>query len=185
MELPIALTENLIERGAILHSDIFADIDHGKFFAIIGVDKDFVAGFFSSIPTSTEQFGTKRNNWLCSICWSRRIMIFFVTIHFWVLPTSSPEAERNFLKASMKEEQVLLGIWSNSIWRMSLVWFAIQNCSARWKNHAFSTNNWIFQYLCRRKQQLHYTEMKTMRWHRGRCGTHNHLIRRTFKWKGE
>ncbi len=46
MELPIALTESLIERGAILHSDFFADIDHGKFFAIIGVDKDFVAGFF-------------------------------------------------------------------------------------------------------------------------------------------
>lgn len=46
MELPIELTENLIERGTILHSDIFADIDHGKFFAVIGVDKDFIAGFF-------------------------------------------------------------------------------------------------------------------------------------------
>lgn len=46
MELPLELTENLIERGSILHSDIFADIDHGKFFVIIGVDKDFIAGFF-------------------------------------------------------------------------------------------------------------------------------------------
>lgn len=46
MELPAELTANLIGRGSILHSDIFADIDHGKFFAIIGVDKDFVAGFF-------------------------------------------------------------------------------------------------------------------------------------------
>lgn len=46
MELPLELTENLIERGSILHSDIFADIDHGKFFVIIGVDNDFVAGFF-------------------------------------------------------------------------------------------------------------------------------------------
>jgi len=46
MELPVELTENLIERGSILHSDIFADIDHGKFFVIIGVDKDFIAGFF-------------------------------------------------------------------------------------------------------------------------------------------
>jgi len=31
MELPAELTENLIERGTILHSDIFADIDQASF----------------------------------------------------------------------------------------------------------------------------------------------------------
>lgn len=46
MDLPLELAENLIERGVILHSDIFQDIDHGKFFVVIGVDEDFVAGFF-------------------------------------------------------------------------------------------------------------------------------------------
>jgi hypothetical protein len=46
MDLPLELAENLIERGVILHSDIFPDIDRGKFFVVIGVDEDFVAGFF-------------------------------------------------------------------------------------------------------------------------------------------
>lgn len=46
MDLPLELAENLIERGVILYSDIFPDIDHGKFFVVIGVDEDFVAGFF-------------------------------------------------------------------------------------------------------------------------------------------
>lgn len=46
MELPLELSEKLIERGVILHSDIFPDIDHGKFFVVVGIDEDFVAGFF-------------------------------------------------------------------------------------------------------------------------------------------
>ena len=46
MDLPLEITNIAIERGTILHSDIFVDIDHGKYFVIIGVDKDYVAGFF-------------------------------------------------------------------------------------------------------------------------------------------
>lgn len=46
MELPASFHERFIRRGAILHSDIFEDIDHGKFFAVIGVSGDVVAGFF-------------------------------------------------------------------------------------------------------------------------------------------
>lgn len=46
MEIPQALTGSVIRRGTILHSDIFEDIDHGKFFVIIGVDGDDIAGFF-------------------------------------------------------------------------------------------------------------------------------------------
>lgn len=46
MELPVEVYNEIIERGAIHHSDIFADIDHGKFFVIIGVDENYVAGFF-------------------------------------------------------------------------------------------------------------------------------------------
>lgn len=35
-----------IKRGAILHSAMFNDIDHGKFFVVIGVSETAVAGFF-------------------------------------------------------------------------------------------------------------------------------------------
>lgn len=46
MELPSQLLEELVHRGQILHSDIFEDIDHAKFFVVIGVSEDSVAGFF-------------------------------------------------------------------------------------------------------------------------------------------
>lgn len=47
MEIPTAILENIaIKRGSILHSRIFDYIDHGKFFVIIGVSNDCVAGFF-------------------------------------------------------------------------------------------------------------------------------------------
>lgn len=46
MELPVNLVSTLIERGQILHSDIFDDIDHPKFFVVIGVSDKEVAGFF-------------------------------------------------------------------------------------------------------------------------------------------
>lgn len=35
-----------IKRGAILHSTMFDDIDHGKFFVVIGVSESSIAGFF-------------------------------------------------------------------------------------------------------------------------------------------
>lgn len=46
MIIPAPLLEKSIKRGAILHSEIFEDIDHGKFFAVMGVSDDMVAGFF-------------------------------------------------------------------------------------------------------------------------------------------
>lgn len=46
MKLPASLHESFIQRGAILHSEIFEDIDHGKFFAVIGVSEGMIAGFF-------------------------------------------------------------------------------------------------------------------------------------------
>lgn len=46
MELPIELIQLSIKRGSILLSDSFEDIDHAKFFAVIGVYKDKIAGFF-------------------------------------------------------------------------------------------------------------------------------------------
>ena len=47
MDLPVeVLTQNGIERGVILHSDIFKNIDHGKFFVVVGITKDYIAGYF-------------------------------------------------------------------------------------------------------------------------------------------
>ena len=41
-----ALAEVYIKRGSILHSREFEGIDHGKFFVIVGEDKDDLYGFF-------------------------------------------------------------------------------------------------------------------------------------------
>ena len=41
-----ALADVCIKRGAILHSHEVEDIDHGKFFVIVGEDKDGLYGFF-------------------------------------------------------------------------------------------------------------------------------------------
>ena len=58
MELPVSLIGDVVERGQILHSDIFLDIDHPKFFVVIGVSDEEVAGFFyinSRINTSVNR----------------------------------------------------------------------------------------------------------------------------------
>lgn len=46
MQLPKKLFESVIERGSILHSTMFKNIDHDKFFVIIGINEDSIAGFF-------------------------------------------------------------------------------------------------------------------------------------------
>lgn len=46
MELPIQLLQLGIKRGSVLLSESFDDIDHAKFFAVIGVFDDKIAGFF-------------------------------------------------------------------------------------------------------------------------------------------
>ena len=63
MDIPKSLLSNTIERGVILHSTMFNYIDHGKFFVIIGITDEEVAGFFfinsninKSIESKNEQF---------------------------------------------------------------------------------------------------------------------------------
>ncbi len=47
MDIPIdILAKSGIQRGTILHSTLFEYIDHGKFFVIVGVTKNSVAGYF-------------------------------------------------------------------------------------------------------------------------------------------
>jgi hypothetical protein len=35
-----------IKRGTILHSTLFESIDHGKFFVVVGVTEEAIAGYF-------------------------------------------------------------------------------------------------------------------------------------------
>lgn len=47
MDLPSSLITNIVVgRGSILHSESFEDIDHGKFFVIIGENQEELVGFF-------------------------------------------------------------------------------------------------------------------------------------------
>lgn len=46
MDLPAELLQQRVRRGSILLSDSFEDIDHAKFFAVIGVYENRIAGFF-------------------------------------------------------------------------------------------------------------------------------------------
>lgn len=41
-----ALAKHLIKRGSILHSSEFENIDHGKFFVVMGDNGDNLYGFF-------------------------------------------------------------------------------------------------------------------------------------------
>lgn len=53
MELPSELVKILVERGQILYSNIFANIDHPKFFVVVGVTEDEWQDFSISTPEST------------------------------------------------------------------------------------------------------------------------------------
>ena len=46
MDIPSNILSNHIQRGAILHSTMFDEIDHGKYFVVIGVSEKYIAGFF-------------------------------------------------------------------------------------------------------------------------------------------
>lgn len=46
MDIPSSLIEFQLDRGCILHSTMFENIDHGKFFVIVGISQEYVAGFF-------------------------------------------------------------------------------------------------------------------------------------------
>lgn len=53
MELPDSVHDTYVRRGSVLHSTMFEDIDHGKFFVIIGVSDEYVVGFFFINPNIT------------------------------------------------------------------------------------------------------------------------------------
>jgi hypothetical protein len=46
MEIGDKLLELAVVRGAILHSEVFDFVDHGKLFIVLGEDEDKLVGFF-------------------------------------------------------------------------------------------------------------------------------------------
>lgn len=46
MDFPVDSIASQIKRGTILHSNMFENIGHGKFFVVIGVTEEYIAGFF-------------------------------------------------------------------------------------------------------------------------------------------
>lgn len=47
MEVPVdIIARHGIHRGTILHSTLFEYIDHGKFFVVVGVTEEAIAGYF-------------------------------------------------------------------------------------------------------------------------------------------
>lgn len=64
MDIPASIiTNSVIKRGAILYSCTFDYIDHGKFFVVVGVSENCIAGFFfinsninKAIEKKPEQF---------------------------------------------------------------------------------------------------------------------------------
>ncbi|RHJ82338.1 hypothetical protein [Parabacteroides sp. AM08-6] len=46
MEFPLSGIEKTIQRGTILLSSIFEEIGHSKYFVVMGISEDCIAGFF-------------------------------------------------------------------------------------------------------------------------------------------
>jgi hypothetical protein len=61
MDLPAGLLGLTIERGSIFHSNIFENIDHGKFFVVVGVSETEVVGFFFINTKINEYIKNKPN----------------------------------------------------------------------------------------------------------------------------
>lgn len=60
MKIPVSLiAQSHVCRDSILFSDIFRNIDHPKFFVVIGVDDEYVAGFFYINSTINKLVNTK------------------------------------------------------------------------------------------------------------------------------
>ncbi len=86
MELPTVLIEKVVMRGQILHSDIFEGIDHAKFFVVIGVSEDAIAGFFYINSEINRHINTKPEQLQINIRCMLKITTSWHATHISVLP---------------------------------------------------------------------------------------------------
>lgn len=81
MDLPVQLLQQTIDRGSILLSDCFEDIDHSKFFVIIGVYEGMIAGFFFINSRIHPIIMSKQEQLAMQCPLRKRITISYGTIH--------------------------------------------------------------------------------------------------------
>lgn len=76
MDFPVDSIASQIKRGTILHSNMFENIGHGKFFVVIGVTEEYIAGFFFINSNVHKSIFGNRNSCPCNIRCAIRIMDF-------------------------------------------------------------------------------------------------------------
>ena len=114
---------DLIKRGAILHSETFDFVDHGKFFVIMGVSHGEVAGFFF-IKSGINKWIQGKEEMLAMQYPMRKADYGFLRYDSFLaaqellkIPISKIESDmekgQTIFKALMKEEHV------NEVWQMA------------------------------------------------------------------
>lgn len=108
MELPASLIgESLVKRGSILYSDIFKNIDHPKFFVVIGVDNNSVAGFFYVNSDINRKINTKEEQLLMQYPLTPNDYPF-LSHNSYICATSITKIPIEILALSIKEQHTIL-----------------------------------------------------------------------------
>lgn len=105
----IMLSESLlsssIKRGAILHSYMFRNIDHGKFFVVVGISEDKVAGFFF-INSNINKFNERSQTLMDAQLFIRKENYDFLTHDSFICATRFTEIKvSQIVKAYKKAKQ--------------------------------------------------------------------------------
>lgn len=107
MELPSELVKILVERGQILYSNIFANIDHPKFFVVVGVTEDEVAGFFYINSRINTNVNTKEEQ-LCLQFPISKDDYDFLSHDSYISATNVVTLPRDVIVRSMQSGQTLI-----------------------------------------------------------------------------
>lgn len=104
----IMLSESLlsssIKRGAILHSYMFRNIDHGKFFVVVGISEDKVAGFFF-INSNINKFNERSQTLMNAQLFIRKENYDFLTHDSFICATRFTEIKVSQIVKSIQEGQ--------------------------------------------------------------------------------
>ena len=107
MELPSELVKILVERGQILYSNIFANIDHPKFFVVVGVTEEEVAGFFYINSRINTNVNTKEEQLRLQFPISKDDYDF-LSHDFYISATNVVTLPRDVIVRSMQSGQTLI-----------------------------------------------------------------------------
>lgn len=104
----IMLSETLlsssIKRGAILHSYMFQYIDHGKFFVVVGISEDKLAGFFF-INSNINKFHERSQDFMNAQILLRKEDYDFLNHDSFICATKFTEIKTSQIVKSIQEGQ--------------------------------------------------------------------------------